>query len=61
MKPKLLPLLEQCIEDGILRGYVRAFKHDSDPPEAHIRDTIYNCIMEEIHEWFEFEINNYDI
>lgn len=60
MKPKLLPVLEMCIDSGLRRGYVRAFKHDSDPSEAHIHDTIYNCIMEEIHEWFDFEMNYYD-
>ena len=55
MKPKLLPLLEQCIEHGIIRGYNRAFKHDDDPSSDVITQTIFNCIMEEIHEWFDFE------
>lgn len=55
MKPKLLPLLERCIEDGLARGYVRAFKHDDNPPVSHVHNVIVSCIMEEIHEWFDLE------
>ncbi|CAB5222019.1 hypothetical protein UFOVP242_233 [uncultured Caudovirales phage] len=54
MKPKILPVLEQCIEHGTIRGYNRAYKHDDDPSSDVITQTIFNCIMEEIHEWFEF-------
>lgn len=60
MKPKLLPLLEQCIENGIVRGYNRAYKHDDDPPSTVITETIFNCIMEEIHEWFDFGEVDYE-
>ena len=59
MKPKILPVLEQCIEHGTIRGYNRAYKHDDDPSSDVITQTIFNCIMEEIHEWFEFE-SEYD-
>ena len=59
MKPKILPVLEQCIEHGTIRGYNRAYKHDDDPSSDVITQTIFNCIMEEIHEWFTFE-SEYD-
>ena len=59
MKPKTLPLLEECIENGIVRGYNRSYKHDDDPSSDVITQTIFNCIMEEIHEWFTFE-SEYD-
>lgn len=58
MRPKLIPLLEQCIENGTLLGYRRAFKHEDNPTEEEIVDKINNAIMTEIYEWFDFdEIN----
>lgn len=59
MKPKTLHLLQECIENGTIRGYNRAYKHDDDPSSDVITQTIFNCIMEEIHEWFTFE-SEYD-
>ncbi len=55
MKPKLLPLLNQCIEDGIQRGYRRAHKHCENPSEDVIFENIETCIMGEIYEWFDFD------
>ena len=54
MKPKILPVLEMCIENGLNRGYIRAYKHTDTPDEGQILDAIEQAIMEEIHEWFEF-------
>ena len=55
MKPKLLPILERAIEEGTNLGYNRAFKHTDAPDETLIKYKIYEAIMEEIHEWFEFD------
>lgn len=60
MKPKLYPLLEQCIDKGIDYGYNHAFKHSDNPSSAYIQDCIFQAIMSEIHEWFEFEENHYE-
>lgn len=54
MNPKILPLIERCISDGIERGYARAHKHTSTPHEHAIKDQIYENIMHEFHEWFDF-------
>ena len=54
MKPKLLPLLERCITDGIERGYARAHKHTDTPPPNVIIDQIYENIMHELYEAFDF-------
>ena len=54
MKPKFLPLLEECIENGARRGYFRAHKHVDKPTDEAILDAITECIMGEIHEWFDF-------
>lgn len=55
MKPKILPLLEQCIDDGIKRGWHRAHKHNDNPDEDAIMNEIALCVMGEIFEWFDFE------
>jgi hypothetical protein len=58
MKPKTLPVLEMCIENGVTRGYFRAHKHTDTPDEAQMLDAMYQAIMEEICEWFEFDEKN---
>lgn len=56
MKPKFRPLLEQCIENGIRRGYYRAHKHVTDPNPEEIFNAIEEAIMGELFEWFDFPI-----
>jgi hypothetical protein len=55
MKPKVLPLLERCVENGIERGYNKAHKHDDAPSKEQINACIYVAIMDEFDEWFEFD------
>ena len=55
MKPKILPVLEMCIENGLTYGYRRAFKHDDDPTEEQITQAIKDAIMHELYEWFDME------
>ena len=55
MKPKFLPVLEMCIENGLTYGYRRAFKHNDNPTEEHITMAIREAIMFELYEWFDFE------
>ena len=55
MKPKLIPLLELCIENGINRGFTRAFKHNDNPNGGQIKESIAEAIMFEIYEWFDME------
>jgi len=57
MKPKFFPVLEQCIESGITRGYNRAFKHNDNPSEQEIIDNISKAIVEDIFEWFDIDEN----
>jgi hypothetical protein len=55
MKPKYHAILDRAIEDGVKRGYHRAFKHTDSPTEEHILFTIEECVMSEIYEYFTFE------
>ena len=58
MKPKFLPVLEMCIENGLTYGYRRAFKHTDNPTEEEITDQIRQSIMHELYEWFDMESIN---
>jgi hypothetical protein len=58
MKPKLLPVLEMCIENGVSLGIRRAYKNTDEPSEEYMRAVMEKAIMEEIGEWFEFDENN---
>lgn len=55
MKPKILPLLERCIEDGLMRGYTKAHKHVDEPAPEAIQNAQLNAILHEIYEAFDFE------
>ncbi len=58
MKPKFRVILEQAIEEGTRRGYMRAFKHNEEPTEEVICDTIEDCVMSQIYEYFTFDDEN---
>ena len=47
-------ILEMAIEEGVRRGYSRAHKHNEDPSEEVICETIEECVMSQIYEYFEF-------
>jgi hypothetical protein len=55
MKPKVLPILEQCIETGICLGYNRARKYDVVENEQQLFNLIQQEIMNNIHEYFYIE------
>ena len=55
MTPKIYPVLEMCINNGIKRGYNRAFKHNDEPNEQQIIDSISKAIVEDIFEWFNLD------
>lgn len=57
MRANYRVILEECIENGVRRGYRRAHKHTESPAEETIFEEIENCIMSEIidHFFFDFE------
>ena len=55
MTPKFIQLLEFCITDGVVLGHTRAYKYNDAPSEAEINQSIVNEVLNEIHEWFDFD------
>ena len=54
MTPKFRVILDQAISEGVLRGYRRAFKHNENPTEESICETIEDCVMSSLYEYFDF-------
>jgi hypothetical protein len=55
MKPKFRVILDQAIEEGVRRGYHRAYKHTDDPTDEAVINTIEDCVMSAIYEYFDFD------
>jgi hypothetical protein len=55
MKPKFRNVLEMAIEQGVLFGYRRAYKHVENPTEDSIVEHIVSNVMDSLDDWFEFE------
>ena len=55
MKPKFHKILEQAINEGVLRGYRRAYKHVENPTEGAIIDNVVEQVMNSLDEYFTFE------
>ena len=58
MTPKFRVILDQAISEGVKIGYRRAFKHNDDPSEEVICETIDECVMSQIYEYFTFDDEN---
>ena len=59
MKAKTRVILEMAIEQGVARGYRRAYKHVDNPNEGSIMAHLEECVMEQIHEYFDFDEEDY--
>jgi hypothetical protein len=59
MKPNFFKILETCIEEGLSRGFDRAYKHEENPNKNTVLDKQIQAVMEEIFLWFEFDTDNH--
>jgi hypothetical protein len=53
MTPKFMQLLEQYVQDGVILGHKKAYKHNDAPAPYDINMSIVQEVMNEIHEWFD--------
>jgi hypothetical protein len=52
-------ILSQAVEEGVKRGYRRAFKHVEFPSEEAVTESIDSAVMGSILEYFTFD-SEYD-
>ena len=55
MKAKIAVILDECVDNGVDRGWARAHKHNESPMEIQIKSHIKECVMSQIYEYFSFE------
>lgn len=55
MKPKLIPIIDQCIQNGFARGWRTAHKHNDTPTEDSIQEHVSRAIWDELFEAFDFD------
>lgn len=58
LKPKTWAVLSHAVEAGVEYGYKRAHKHDENPSEEQIKDTVKQAVLTEIAEWFDIVEEN---
>jgi hypothetical protein len=56
MKIDYYKVLDECVETGINLGMVRVYKHADNPSEDQVKDAIHRAVMDEICEYFKFEV-----
>ncbi len=54
MRVRERPVIEQCVEVGVMRGIARAFKHAETPAREDLEREAIRATLEEINEAFEF-------
>jgi hypothetical protein len=55
MTPNSTKVIMMCVEKGIQMGWARAYKHEDTPAPERIQDCVYEAVLYEIFEWFEFD------
>ena len=54
MRVRERPVIEQCVEVGVMRGIRRAFKHSETPSREDLEREAIRAVLEEVNESFEF-------
>ena len=55
MTPNSTKVIMMCVEKGVQMGWGRAHKHETDPDPERIHDCIYDAVLYEIFDWFNFK------
>lgn len=58
MKPKFRKVLEMALEQGVSYGYNCAFKHNENPSQNVVIDSIVEQAINALDDWFDFEDDN---
>ena len=54
MKPREYRLFTECLENGLRRGYRRAYKYTDHPSEEQLLESLHTNVMGEVSEFFAF-------
>ena len=57
MKVKEYTVLSDCVERGVQLGMNRAYKHTDFPTNDQLMSTMFDAVLSEICEYFDFDDN----
>ena len=60
MKPKVYPVLEMAVEDGVAYGVNRAYKYTDDPSRDEFIAQLTDSVMNSLCEWFDMSDEDRD-
>lgn len=55
IRPRTLPVLEQCIAQGLRFGWQRAHGGGAPPNTQQVWESQLRAILDEVYEWFELD------
>jgi len=55
MKPKIYPVLDMAVRDGVNYGLNRAYKYTDTPTRDQVVSAVTDCVLNSICEWFDLE------
>lgn len=61
MKVRAYNVVTRAIEEGISTGWRRAHKHTDNPGVAAIQESIYNEVLNALHEVIDFDDEDLDL
>ena len=60
MKPNHHKIISECVDNGIRYGIMRAHKYNENPSDEDIAEKVFDAVMNEICEYYDFEPLSYD-
>jgi hypothetical protein len=61
MKPKVYPVLDMAVENGVHYGLNRAYKYTDDPSREQIVAEVTEAVLNSICEWFDLSDEDRDL
>ena len=61
MKPKVYPVLDMAVENGVHYGLNRAYKYTDDPTREQLVAEITEAVLNSICEWFDMSDEDRDL
>ena len=55
MTPDSTKVIMMCVEKGIQMGWAHAYKYEDAPTSERVQDCIYDAVLYEIFDWFNFK------
>lgn len=55
VRAKTYSIFTRAVEEGVIHGLVRAYKHSDTPAEETVKDEVAQAVVNEVCEYFSFD------